>query len=494
MAPNRSKHGTVPAERRKRTSGRHKKAAAAPAKSSVEPVTLDNFPLLPHELKARIFDLACSPSPSSPSKAAASRATLLPPSRPPRRDLETTLNLMLASRSFYAFVAPSLYGRVWISRPSTLPCFHRALISHPALGSLIKSIHIGPDEVVPENEFPLLDEGRQSYGRGAVPTDAAYIRCSLRSVEESDLLPRWCSEFVQWPLASPCQSPSSKAIFTALQSIQQSIDIDLRSHKRSHRGDSISHAEYTIRLWEGQAALDCYLLAMGRHDNDHTGSPSLGQCGLPAYPPLVLTGYPGSPRTSTEGKSDETCWTFSRTQLIQYLCRRQSCTDRFNHPVLFARSGIDILNDHDLEYDPELPHDANGFGGRGWPNLFSLTGPEASTGLLLPNTATLGSLINLCRSTLLLLVNLETLSLTGSLELALSGCNLDTVRNLAIGPGGSRVKTPLQYQVLAGVEELRLCGTSLNEADLEEMFAKMPSLRWLEVSNGQCRYHEYLRG
>lgn len=439
-----------------------------------------------------VFELACSgTSSSSPaSNAAATRSTGRDASRAPQRDFVTTISLMLASRSFFALVAPLLYSHVWISRPSSLACFHHALISHPALGSLVKSIHVGPDADVAEKDYPLIDE--EGYpSEGDIAMNGAYIKCSLQGEEKSKLLPRWAGDV--WRLAYSNSTPAGKAIFSALQSIQQTIDVDLGCYKHSHGGRPIAHAEYTIRVWEAQAALDCYLMAMRGYDDSCSRDPSLSKLRLPSYPTLVLTGYPTATSVNRADEGTEVPYVVSRSQLIQHLCRRDSPTDRFNHPLLFARSGIDSIKNDDHRCDPELPHDEDGFGQRGWPNLFALTGRNSSSNCLLPNTATLGSIINLLRSTLPLLINLETLSLTGFLELGLSGCSLPTVRSLAIGPGSVRVDGPLRCEGLAGVEELRLCGMKLDEAKLDEICAKMPSLRRLEVSDGQRRCYPYLQ-
>lgn len=179
----------------------------APSSAPKKLFTLEGFATLPHELKKRIIDLACSPSPPSSSAGRAARPLL---------DIATTQSLAFASRDLYSLVVPILYSSIWITRPSSLASFHLALTSKPALGRLVKSLHVGPSDVSPEWDPLLCDEGYIlsdcSNESEMYKPDRYFLITSLQSDEEAKLLPAWCARDRQWALDEPGRSAAARAV------------------------------------------------------------------------------------------------------------------------------------------------------------------------------------------------------------------------------------------------------------------------------------------
>lgn len=319
MARTRSKRGTGSADRRKRSSRRKQKHTVTGASDAAQNGALEGFATLPFELKAYVIQLACSapcPDAASTSLSHQSSATS---SRPrPRLDVTTTLSLMRVSQSYYSLIAPILYSHVWISRPSALASFHLALSCHPHLGLLVKSLHIGPDDELPGSYDPLvLADDCTCEDCGPV---LLHLMDSLRSEDEVKLLPRWCSPSTAWPLANRGRDAAFQAVCNAILTAQRVIDIDLARYNRSVAGDPITTTERTIRLWEVQACLDCYLMALRRWEDEPgvTGR----NAGKEDLPVLMVTGYARSP--SVDGA--EVC-SVSRSDILRHLARPHSITD-----------------------------------------------------------------------------------------------------------------------------------------------------------------------
>lgn len=493
MPRTRSKRGTGSAERRDRTHRRSKakvaEAAAATLKSispQPQPVTLPNFATLPYEIATHILELACTSQPTASGPTTdVSLSRAFAAVGLGRHDLATSLSLMLTCRAFYGLVVPVVYSAVWLARPSSLASFHLAITSRPALGSHVKSFHAGPGEAPVRQHKPL----QRQYERAPselYPTVKTYVKTSLQGSKDVELLPQWYSPDLKWPIHQERPTVHAQVVGRALDAAQRSIDIDLSSHDLDSAGRPLSHSEYTVRMWEVQAALDLYLIQMrcweeGQGLHDAQVPPSEAN---PSYPPLVLSGYVPPMSGQDEPRSTGTAYVSSRSALLQHLTRRNACTDRFDHRLIFARSGIDTRGSS-LEGGPTERIEPDDCTGSGWPNLFSIS--DRPSNYLLPNTATIGSLLSLLRSTFPLLPNLENLSLMGFLELATSGLSLSTVRSLSIGPPAPRLFGALRLDGFTKVQELRICRSGLGKADVDNLFTVMPSLRRLSLSQG-ARY------
>lgn len=499
MGRTRSRRGK--GSRRKRSSRQKaQNAAAVPAAagqaSSSKPISLDNFATLPHELKVYIAELACRRAPRPPLDADAYRAAHPHDDKPlphPHLDIDTTLSLVFASKSLYALMAPILYRHVWISRPSALASFHLALSTRPQLGSLVHSLHVGPDKVPPYDYGPVvMEEGRTEEDDSI---ELEFVTSSLHGEAARRLLPRWWGQGRdgQWELNNSGFDPPSWAVDNALHAAQNVIDVDLRWPTRSYRQQELSEQEYTTRIWEVQAAFDAYLLAM-RIWEDAQDVPD-AQEGVeerhPIYPPLVITGYPTSATPRRPASSTEAPFVVSRTSLLQHLARPHSSADRFDHPLLFARSGLEEEEPKYGRLRPDSRSSAEAAAGEAWAGIFSPT--TSSLDYSLPHTATVSSLLDLVRSVLVLTRHVETLSLTGFLELAI--CNgfktsleLNSVRSLSLGPRpqSSLDATPLRARFRA-VEDLRIGRVKPHGYDVNHILFGFPALRKVTWSvAGRC--------
>lgn len=355
MARTRSKRGEGSSKRSSRASRRKQKAATPPATAiSSEPRTLQNFAMLPHELQVDIVLLACSPTPPSSTPAADETAaysrqstpTHYPWKRHPRQrlDHDTILSLMLASKKFNELVVPVMYKSVWLSRPSALASFQSALSARPQLACLVQSLHVGPDSTMPHWYHPLSIE--DSWG-SSWPARTS-ITTSLREPEDGKLLPRWCNRHLnlEWDVKSAGHDTPSRAIHQALLVAQRDIDVDLNRYQRSMRGMILSSHEAQVRTCEVQASLDLYLMAMRRWEDEQgivssSGNPK--NKSVSDYPPLNVTGYSTSTRPATESSGSVAPFTVCRSELLRHLAGPHAITDRFDHPLIFARSGVENL-------------------------------------------------------------------------------------------------------------------------------------------------------
>lgn len=85
--------------------------------------TTVSFDSLPYELRSRIIEEACASDDCIGLFG--------------HKDV---VNFMLASRSVYATAASYLYKAIWITSPTTIAAFSRAIVSKPALGRLVKAL------------------------------------------------------------------------------------------------------------------------------------------------------------------------------------------------------------------------------------------------------------------------------------------------------------------------------------------------------------------
>lgn len=495
MARTRSKRGEGSAARRKRTTRRSERkiAAASAAATTADPplATLENFATLPHELRVHIINLACMPTTTSAragaaSGTASSSADQLRPGRPrPHLDTTTILSLMASCQSFYTLLAPKLYNHVWISRPSALASLQLALSSHPDLGSHVKSLYVGPADRLPKHYNPVVMEDDFCWeDEGEVPM--LFFTSSLRD-DEAKLLPRWCIPDYRWLLDYPGETRPSEAINLALEVAQRTIDVDLGFGTYSKGGAKISEVEHIKRVFEVQAALDHYLMMMRRHE-DALGLYEVEDEEdeeLPEYPPLVITGYSNSPLLAEQSHGEEQSCTVDRSQLLHHLARPYSTTDRFDHPLVFARSGLETKVLTTWTEEPSRQSRYSGRGAEDWSRIF--LSPASSVDYSLPNTASFHSLLDLLRSVLIHTHKLENLALTGFLDLALCGDHqaalfLNHLDSVSIGPFPQRWFQPLDLQRFAGLKELRLAGIRLHYAELDAIIAMFPALRKFQWS------------
>lgn len=400
---------------------------------------------------------------------------------------------MLTCKKFNELVVPLLYKSVWLSRPSALACFQSALSARPQLARLVKSLHVGPDSTMPHWYYPLQIE--DAWG-GSSPARTS-IKTSLRDLDDAKLLPQCCSRYHAWNVKSSGYDAASRAVSQALLAAQRDIDVDLDAYEQSSLGLRLSPHEAKVRIWEAQASFDLYLMAMRRWEDEQgiSGSEESENQGVSDYPPLSVLGYSTSAPPASESGSSAAAITVSRTELLRHLARPHAITDRFDHPLIFARSGVQHFVFGDPTTEMGRRHRNEGSAAEEWSALFapSATGLDLS----LPNTATIGSLLDLLRAVLVVTENLVNLSLTGFLDLAIFGnhstsLTLKHLKSLSAGPPPLHWFEPLPLILNhVALEELRICGLRLHEDELSDILARLPSLRKLQWSiMGRYPRHE----
>lgn len=145
----------------------------------------------------------------------------------PQLDVPTIIKLCLVSHHLYRSLIGTLYARVCISRPSALLQLHRTLSSRPALGRLIRTMHVGPLEAAPDSWQPLSHGfAARSQGRPAAP--ASDLKCGLETPEEEALLPIWYKPGRRWRMedglnASNCQE---EAVYAAIRVAAYALNVN----------------------------------------------------------------------------------------------------------------------------------------------------------------------------------------------------------------------------------------------------------------------------
>lgn len=195
------------------------------------PTALASFADLPNELSSRIIGLACKNATSG--EAAASSSPII--------DVPTLLNLILVSRHLYPILVEKLYRRVRITTISALRSLASALVSRPALGRCIKSLHFGPEDNLPEDWTPIVYEAR---GEGKESEGVMCLATSLgHQPGDTDRLPRWCLPRQHWPAEGSATSVKTgsfsscrhQAIVEAIQSAVTTLNV---APGRPHEGAS----------------------------------------------------------------------------------------------------------------------------------------------------------------------------------------------------------------------------------------------------------------
>lgn len=314
-----------------------------------------------------------------------------------------------------------------------------------------------------------------------------------------------------------------QAVQRALGVARRTLGVAIGFPGHTQDGDEISSVLWLIRVLELQAALDLYLMEMRRLEDaagllvpssdgkpfGKVGPEEKGPC--VEYPPLVLSiatsAKTSLPAARSDGQSSP--FVITRRELLAHLARPRSLTDEFDHPLIFARSGIDVLKfslDGHAVGDSSLLSQMSSFcygdasDGPGTLSSYALSqaaiqGRNPSTlppDLINPldiaghNTSTVGGLVALARSVLALTPGVENLFLTGFLQAALCGSEapaLVSLRWLCLGPlsihsDESLPPTPGLGR-LANLEHLKLMGCGLSERK-RELFASLPRLKSVE--------------
>lgn len=460
------------------------------------------FNSLPFELRQTILDLTCS----------------IPQTKShhwlrPRYDLGLLLSLSLVSRGLNQQTQPYLFHQVCITRPSSLYALQRVLQLHAERAQLVKSLHVGPQSPLPLDWWPLSEVKEKGKGDKA----QSYLTIST-SLDEASL-PSGCESKHKFPQHQATPGCRGAAIYDALEAAQQHLGIDLQEE-----GKGSGSLNFEL-VYLAQAALDLYLQQVRAIED---ADPSLvkltrpgarvpakcrnGKCGH--YPALVITETSASSATTASDQpAPPGALVLTRTQLLRHLARRGSITDRFDHPLMLARSGYEVSVIVPPERE-ETEEDAFRSVERGpryetrtlkwdlmkekeWRELAALRedddhaaskGSGEALNAPLIATASFASSLRLVQDVLHLTTSLSNLSLSGFLERAIGSAHslLDSaVKRLSLGPPPPWWYFDLDLKGLEGVEELRVGGTALSESEVNDLVKKFYNLGKLEWSIGE---------
>lgn len=495
--------------------------ATAPSSSAPREPTLDYFFFLPRELQFRIVELARrSPEPAKKSAPRVWGYSLeRKPTVAPLLDVTTTLSLLLASKELYNLTAKILYHDVMLCRPSALVSFHQAITAHPQLGALVVNLHAGPIDGLPDDWYPLeelesccpsewSDEDR--FTPPYYPS-CMQIRNSIQKHEQPlNLYSPLGKDWARWhvagdlvPLDPERSCRSDRKLCDFMLVAQRRIDVSLEDEGYRLRGGTrLAGVDYTSRLFEAQAVLDlCYYEIARRQSKDGLKYPA----GAPendvlARLSLSIEGYPIIRQEDSTSKTpDEDRFILTRADFLRQIARPGSATDRFDSPLLFARSGIDIVNTDGASDDrrPLVRDDLASEQRKDWADLFSqatrcnrFSSNDPTADAIdpsIPHIDTLGSLLAQMRALLLATPNVENLSLTGFLKRALCGSRsvgslLPALRALSLGPPPEQWLAPMLFERLTQVQELRIAGVELLEEEAACVADGLPGLQRLQWS------------
>lgn len=393
------------------------------------------------------------------------------------RDTTTLLSLALVCRQLYDQVSPQLWRAVTITRPSSLFRLYQALLANPERAELIKWLHIGPQDLLPADWWPLRLSRRRI----------------VSSLEQAQL-PSGCCGGQAWYLDGSPQGCQQVAVFNALRVAQESFGVDL-FEDRIVRTEKV---EATLML---QATLDLYLEKVRSIEEKGNEEQQRGKRQCHHYPPLVLADSTASaPLVSVPDGT----FVLYRSQLLRHLARPGATTDRLDHPLLLSRAGFRIS----VTTPSDNLRRRSGFGGAQyrllkkyadvasreehlWPEAKLLrkedTSASSSWGKALNkpvlSTGTLGAVLRLIRGVLGITTDVKNLSLTGFLPHALDGHQVGPeVRRLSLGPRPPRWGASFPLAHVRNVEELRICGVPLTPTDVKRLLEDNSKLKELEWS------------
>lgn len=413
------------------------------------------------------------------------------------RDTSSLATLSRVCRHFYHQVASLLWTEICITRPSSLYALHQALLAHPERAKLISTLHIGPQDILPRDWWPLRRFSvLNTRGRGPI---AHAHRCMATSLEKAQLPPH-CETRALWPVDDTYSGCRQAAVRNAIKVAEVSLGIDLVK-----QGFGVTMAHQIESIFEVQAALDLYLCKLKRIDeaDRRKGLSSHLQCGARQckhYPPLFVTANTTRPLSFPAPNRAVLLY---RTQLIRHLARRGACTDRFDHPLILSRSGFEFdvsLTMESMNERPPERGDRYTARSQNWAmdslerySWYEVTvlkeEDQAATdsGVSKPlnpaviNTATLGAILRLARAVLKLTASVKTVSLTGFLQHAFGvDCQVPSLRRLSLGPSMPYWNANPAVTGLSHLEELRISGAALNKLGTRIMRSEMSRLRRLE--------------
>lgn len=151
---------------------------------------------LPREIQLHIVAMACQPEHGTQ---------------------RTALDLLRVSRQISALVIPILYTHLRVTSPSSLFSLYKTLLAHPERGTMILSLHLGPDEELRPSHWPTVERNKDLF-----------LRPSLDQYDgDDDLVPKWLPSgwdiSLSQPPATDCRG---KALAAALDVAMRTLNVD----------------------------------------------------------------------------------------------------------------------------------------------------------------------------------------------------------------------------------------------------------------------------
>lgn len=477
---------------------------------------LASFSSLPRELRQMIVEVACA----SPRSSAAS------PGRSPFAlvvDMSAVYNLALVCKELKEQVTPLLWRTVTITRPSALHAVQQALLTGPQRGNPITSLHIGPQDVLLSYWWPLSSvclEGDSKYASTAGQSEFNSYWWIASSLEQ-DALPFDCSTRQPWRCNSRAAGCRGAAVYEALQVIQKTLGLKLvQRGRREQRAIGL--------VFAAQAALDLYLEKIRLLEVQKPELIELAkkpraplQCrngSCDHYPSLQLKDMPSSAGITSSGDrsqqptSPHNAIVLRYAGILEHMARPGAPTDRFDHPLIFERSGVQVIVNNPARKGPQTYYPSQAsyqignatwsrrqHGTFRWPA--SATSPDAAKQFLSTGTgtsrrgnassgaaatSTIDCVVEVALDVLNHTTKLENLSLTGYLPAVISSWQERTVSSLrrcSVGPTMPGWDPRLGFPRLKTIEELRLCGVELTEAEARTV-AQLSRLKKLDLVLG----------
>lgn len=446
---------------------------------------LASFLTLPFELQQRIVTLACGP-PTIDRWTLAGRSTSC---------TTTMLRLLYAGKVFYPLVSPLLYRHVRLTRPSTLHAFARTLCDKPALGQLLESLHLGEDEELPLDWWPILAEGR--YG-----SNPKTLRLDLASGEDQ---PWRDSASVELDIHGFDKDVvRADALRQAFKSAREYLNVSMEEPRYEGPPRRDYRSEWCINVFKLKASMELYYLELRRLEKPTKDGTGVGQERVskrqktqhadhaPSYPRLCISSAASAGTSSAEDGGD--FFHIDHTQLLERLRIPGSPTDGFNHPYLFACSSMYWIADgpnRGFHFGDQRHKSTASYGRLRAATATSSDGcaaapPRDQWGPIDPATlqpaTTVVEIIGLAHRVLTLASQVRSLSVTGIFELVVAGeqpAPLVNLYSLSIGPRPTEWGLlHLSHPDLSSVSKLRVCCNHISD-ELEAVLGKGKALQGL---------------
>lgn len=257
--------------------------ASAGCRSEMDGVSSGTRPArrLPNELLAQVIELACRSPPHPSSQRASASSEAHGDSSTSRRtalDIPTTLSLALVSPDCHQMAVAIFFAHIRITRPSALQSLSETLAARPDLGRLVKSLHLGPDDLMRNAKqedcwwpqtIPILERGMKGK-------PIAWFPASLTGPKDEHMVPQWCEKPLRAPLELPHRLKNCRVIATtkALEAAQRAINVNVKHQSLAFVKDRISmvrSTSYECRFFDADASYRSRTAAVG---NAHAGGAS----------------------------------------------------------------------------------------------------------------------------------------------------------------------------------------------------------------------------